>query len=199
MPPKKKRRVTAPNHWSTLATLSRHNAVLDKQKEQYTALLKQLGTIVNQEWVGPSQNNLITEQVMVWISQAQEQRTTLSTLRDEAMTSLRKIDVLDNDTLKTSAAALTQTELQLQAHLVLMNKFERIVRYQSNNTLTLAAHTSSWITRFTTQWNKTNAVFNQNIIMLRNSVEWLESVFPQMVAMTQSTTKGMGHTMGSNK
>ena len=199
MPPKKKRRVTAPNHCSTLATLSRHNAVLDKQKEQYTALLKQLGTIVNQEWVGPSQNNLITEQVMVWISQAQEQRTTLSTLRDEAMTSLRKIDVLDNDTLKTSAAALTQTELQLQAHLVLMNKFERIVRYQSNNTLTLAAHTSSWITRFTTQWNKTNAVFNQNIIMLRNSVEWLESVFPQMVAMTQSTTKGMGHTMGSNK
>ena len=108
MPPKKKRRVTVPNHWSTLATLSKHNAVLAKQKEQYTALLQQLGTIVNQEWLGPSQNNLITEQVMVWISQAQEQRTTLSTLRDEALTLLRKIDVLDNDTLKTSAAALTK-------------------------------------------------------------------------------------------
>ena len=190
MPPKKKRRVTASNHWSTIATLSKSNAVLAQQKEQYVALLKQLGTIVDKEWSGPNQVDLIRNQVMEWLAQTQEQQTNLSTLRDEALTSLRSIDVLDNDTLKTSAATLTEKEVQLQAHLVLMDKFERIVRYKSDSTLTLASHTSKWITRFTTQWNKTNAVFNQNILMLRKSVEWLEAVFPELVATTQSTTKG---------
>jgi len=190
MPPKKKRRVTASNHWSTIATLSKSNTVLAAQKEQYAALLKQLGTIVDKEWSGPSQVDLVRKQVMVWLVQTQEQQTNLSTLRDEALTSLRSIDVLDNDTLKTSAATLTEKELQLQAHLVLLDKFERIVRYKSDSTFTLASHTSKWITRFTTQWNKTNAVFNQNILMLRNSVEWLEAVFPTLVATTQSTTKG---------
>lgn len=190
MPPKKKRRVTASNHWSTIATLSKSNAVLAQQKEQYVALLKQLGTIVDKEWSGPNQVDLIRNQVMEWLAQTQEQQTNLSTLRDEALTSLRSIDVLDNDTLKTSAATLTEKEVQLQAHLVLLDKFERIVRYKSDSTLTLASHTSKWITRFTTQWNKTNAVFNQNILMLRKSVEWLEAVFPELVATTQSTTKG---------
>lgn len=190
MPPKKKRRVTASNHWSTIATLSKSNAVLAQQKEQYVALLKQLGTIVDKEWSGPNQVDLIRNQVMEWLAQNQEQQTNLSTLRDEALTSLRSIDVLDNDTLKTSAATLTEKEVQLQAHLVLLDKFERIVRYKSDSTLTLASHTSKWITRFTTQWNKTNAVFNQNILMLRKSVEWLEAVFPELVATTQSTTKG---------
>lgn len=190
MPPKKKRRVTASNHWSTIATLSKSNAVLAQQKEQYVALLKQLGTIVDKEWSGPNQVDLVRNQVMEWLAQNQEQQTNLSTLRDEALTSLRSIDVLDNDTLKTSAATLTEKEVQLQAHLVLLDKFERIVRYKSDSTLTLASHTSKWITRFTTQWNKTNAVFNQNILMLRKSVEWLEAVFPELVATTQSTTTG---------
>lgn len=190
MPPKKKRRVTASNHWSTIATLSKSNAVLAKQKEQYAALLKQLSTIVDKEWTGPNQAELIRKQVTVWIGQTQEQQTNLTTLRDEALTSLRSIDVLDNDTLTTSAATLTEQELQLQTHRVLLDKFERIVRYKSDNTFTLTSHTSKWITRFTTQWNKTNAVFNQNILMLRKSVEWLAAVFPELVATTQSIPKG---------
>lgn len=180
MPPKKKRRVTASNHWSTLATLSKSNAVLAQQKEQYTALLKQLSGIVHQEWSGPEQAEQIRKHVMVWISKAQAQQNSMSTLRDEALTSLRKLDVLDNKTLTTSAATLTERELHFQAHLALLDKFERIVRYKRDSPLTLAAHTSNWITRFITQWNKTNVVFNQNIMMLRNSVRWLEAVFPQL-------------------
>jgi hypothetical protein len=184
MPPKKKRRLTASNHWSTLATLSKSNAVLARQKEQYAALLQQLATLVDKDWSGPRQSQLINKEVLVWISQALKRRSNLTTLRDEALTSLRTIDVLDNETLKTSAATLTEKELQLQTHLGLLDKFERIVRFKSDNTLTLGAHTSHWLTRFTTQWDKTNTVFNQNILTLRNSVEWLEGIFPQMLAAT---------------
>ena len=184
MPPKKKRRLTASNHWSTLSTLSKSNAVLARQKEQYAALLQQLATLVGKDWSGPHQSQLINKEVLVWISQALKRRSNLTTLRDEALTSLRTIDVLDNETLKTSAATLTEKELQLQTHLGLLDKFERIVRFKSDHTLTLAVHTSHWLTRFTTQWDKTNTVFNQNILTLRNSVEWLEGIFPQMLAAT---------------
>ena len=192
MPPKKKRRLTASNHWSTLATLAKSNAVLARQKEQYAALLKQLSTIVAKEWTGPQQAELISKQLAVWISQAQERLSHLLALRDEALASLRTSNVLDNDTLKTSAATLTEKELQLQTHRGLLDKFERIVRYKSDSNCTLAVHTSKWIVRFTTQWDNTNVVFNQNIMLLRDSVEWLEAVFPQLVATTQNTPKGTG-------
>lgn len=196
MPPKKKRRLTASNHWSTLATLAKSNAVLARQKEQYVALLKQLSTLVNKEWSGPHQVELINKQVSVWIAQAQERRTNLTTLRDKALTSLRTNDVLDNDTLKTSAATLTEKEMQLQTHKGLLDKFERIVRYKSDSTLTLAVHASNWITRFTTQWEKTNTVFNRNILMLRDSVEWLEAIFPQLLATTATNKTERGPQSG---
>lgn len=190
MPPKKKRRLTAANHWSTLSTLAKSNAVLARQKEQYAALLQQLATLVAKKWAGPHQAELISKQLTVWISEAQERWSNLLALRDKALASLRTSNVLDNDTLKTSAATLTEKELQLQAHRGLLDKFERIVRYKSDSNCTLTVHTSKWIVRFTTQWDNTNTVFNQNILLLRDSVEWLEAVFPQLVATTQTTKKG---------
>ena len=192
MPPKKKHRVTASsrvtasNHWSTIATLSKSNAVLAQQKEHYEALLKQLGTIIDKEWTRPPRRELVHKQVSVWIAQAQERLANLTTLRDKALISLRTNDVLDNDTLTTSAATLTEKEMQLRTQKGLLDKFERVVRYKSDSTLTLAVHADNWITRFIRQWDKTNAVFNKNILMLRESVVWLEARFSMLVQIAQS-------------
>ena len=100
MPPKKKRKITPSNHWSTIASISKSNAKLSQQKEQYYALLQQVCTIVEKEWTGPEQSSIITKNVTDWINTVLQQQESVLELRNEALNSMRKIDVLEDDALK---------------------------------------------------------------------------------------------------
>jgi|TARA_B110000858_G_scaffold145051_1_gene164719 hypothetical protein len=178
MPPKKKRKTTPSNHWSMLASISKSNATLSQQKEQYYALLQQVCTIVEKEWTGPEQSTIITKHVTDWINTVLQQQQSVLDLRNEALHSMRKTDVLEDDALKEAAAVLTEREFQLSAHKNVIDRFSRIVRYKEGS---LPQHTAHWLKRFFTQWKKTNKVFDQNILTLRESFEWLAVSFPQML------------------
>lgn len=179
MPPKKKRRLTPSNHWSTLSSISKSNAKIAKQKQDYYALLQQLSKVVEKEWIGPEQSTVIIETTTKWITDVLEQQQSIIKLRDKSLQSIRQTDVLDNDALKLAAAELTECEFQLTAHKNVIDRFVRIVRYQDG---LLPVHTSQWLKRFFKQWNTTNKVFHQNILALEESFRWLEKSFPEMLA-----------------
>jgi|TARA_B110000977_G_scaffold176227_1_gene231683 hypothetical protein len=179
MPPKKKRRVTPSNHWSAISTICKSNAKLSKQKEDYYALLQQLSTVVEKEWTGPEQATVIVQTVTDWIGKVLQQEQTIVESRNQSLQTMRQVDVLDNDALKSAAASLTEYEFQLSAHKNVINRFSRIVRYKDGS---LSAHTKQWLTRFFNQWKTTNNVFNQNILSVQESFRWLEVSFPDMLS-----------------
>ena len=179
MPPKKKRRVTPSNHWSAISTICKSNAKLAKQKEDYYALLKQLSTIVEKEWTGPEQATVIVQTVTDWIAKVLQQEQAIVESRNQSLQTMRQVDVLDNDALKSAAASLTEYEFQLSAHKNVITRFSRIVRYKDGS---LPTHTKQWLHRFFKQWKTTNKVFNQNILSVQESFRWLEVSFPDMLS-----------------
>lgn len=185
MPAKKKRRVTPANHWSTLSSVSKSNAKLSTQQEQYYALLKQLGEVVDQQWTGPDQVVEMTDHITTWITTVTAQAETVTLLRNEALQSMRQADVLDNDALTLAAAKLTDNECQLVAYKNVLERFSRIVRYKEGG---LVQHTTKWLQRFCTQWETSNNVFNQNILQIRESCQWLTASFPQLLLPQTSAT-----------
>lgn len=178
---KKKMKMMPSNHWTVLSNLSKSNALLANKKEQYYALLKQICGIVEKDWNSVEQADDIRQYLTTWLENVLKQKESIYVLRDEALNSIRNIDLLDTDALKSGAAELTERELQLQAFENVINKFAKVVRYKDNDVSGLVAHTSDWTNRFFKQWENTNKQFNNNILHLRDSVKWLEETFPQFV------------------
>jgi hypothetical protein len=179
--PKKKMKMMPSNHWTTLQHLSKSNALLAKKKEQYYALLKQICGIVEKDWNSVEQANEIRQYLTTWLENVLKQKENLLFLRDEALKGIRCLDLLNTDALKSGAAELTERELHLQAFENVIDKFGKVVRYKGNDSSALVGHTADWTSRFFTQWAKTNKLFNNNILQLRESVKWLEETFPLLI------------------
>ena len=169
------------NHWTTLQHLSKSNALLAKKKEQYYALLKQIGGIVEKDWHSVEQANEIQQYLTTWLQNVLKQKESLVGLRDEALKEIRTLDLQDTGALKMSAAELTERELQLQAFENVIQKFGKVVRYKEKDKSGLIGHTADWTSRFFALWVQTNQQFNSNILQLRESVKWLEETFPLLI------------------
>ena len=83
--------------------------------------------------------------------------------RDQALKALRGVDVLDDDALKSSAQYLTQSESTLDKLEHTLQKWAKIVRYESNTKDSLQHHTERWLTRWLRQWQKTTNLFQERI------------------------------------
>jgi hypothetical protein len=187
--PKKKIKMMPSNHWTILANLSKSNALLANKKEQYYALLRQICTIVEKDWNSVEQASEIRQYLTTWLESVLKQKENLLFLRDEALKGIRRLDLLDTDALKSGAAELTERELHLQAFENVIDKFGKVVRYKGNDSSALVGHTADWTSRFFTQWAKTNKLFNNNILQLRESVKWLEDTFPHFIKKVEKKRK----------
>lgn len=78
-----------------------------------------------------------------------------SNTRNDALNTLRTIDVLDDDALKGAALILTESETRLATLEGIEHRFYRVVRYKST-TKSIESHTKEWLKRFFVQWNNTN-------------------------------------------
>ena len=172
MPPKKRRvekkrkrrehpKVEA---WSKIATLATQITKCTQQIVQYKALLKQIidttchdkecpENIWETQELSETLENDIKDYINNWLKDVLQNSSNIKQTRDDALKTLRTIDVLDDQALKAAALILAETEFQCEAMEQLIHKWNKIVRY--NETTTVQKHTDAWLIRWLKQWNHT--------------------------------------------
>jgi len=134
-------------------------ARLTNLKNQYKALVKQILEITEQPdtvvTLTDENTTQIVQNITKWLQNINEIREASSNTRNEALKTLRTIDVLDDDALKGAALILTESETRLATLEGIEHRFYRVVRYKSTTT-TIEKHTKEWLKRFLAQWAKTN-------------------------------------------
>lgn len=145
--------------YKKIAHTSKNLAKLTEQTNQYKALVKQILEITEQPDmpVTLTEENIenIIKNIIKWLSSIDEIQVSSSKTRDEALITLRKLDVLDDDALKGAALILTESETRLAALEGILSRFARVVRHKTT-TKTIESHTTEWLKRFFSQWVKTN-------------------------------------------
>ena len=142
-----------------IAHIAKDLARLTNLQNQYKALVKQILEITEQPntAVTLTEENItqIIQNIITWLQNIDEIREAGCNTRNEALKTLRTIDVLDDDALKGAALILTESETRLATIGGIEHRFYRIVRYKSK-TETIEKHTKEWLKRFFAQWDKTN-------------------------------------------
>jgi ABC-type antimicrobial peptide transport system ATPase subunit len=142
-----------------IAHIAKDLARLTNLKNQYKALVKQILEITEQPdtavTLTEENTTQIIQNVTRWLQNINEIREASSNTRNEALKTLRTIDVLDDDALKGAALILTESETRLATLEGIEHRFYRIVRYTSTTT-SIEKHTKEWLKRFLAQWAKTN-------------------------------------------
>lgn len=142
-----------------IAHIAKDLARLINLKNQYKALSKQILEITEQPdtvvTLTEENTTKIIQNIITWLKNINEIREHSSKTRNDALKTLRTIDVLDDDALKGAALILTESETRLATLEGIEHRFYRIVRYKSNTT-PLEKHTTEWLKRFAAQWVKTN-------------------------------------------
>ena len=159
-----------------ISHISTSLAKMTDQKNQYKALMKQILEITEQSDMAVTLTDENTENIIKnikkWLSSIDEIQSTSGKTRDEALKTLRTVDVLDDDALKGAALILTESETRLAALEGVLSRFKRIVRYKST-TKHIELHTSEWLKRFFSQWTKTHAAITQGHVQFKELIESL--------------------------
>lgn len=175
MPPKaKKRQAKEVEQWTAVSAIAASLAKISRQKHQFHALLKQVADVTAHDYLEPekpwcAKDFEFTDQsdiqgyVMGWLNTFLEELQKQRQGRDQALKALRGVDVLDDDALKSSAQYLTQSESTLDKLEHTLQKWAKIVRYESNSKDSLHNHTERWLTRWLRQWQKTTNIFRERI------------------------------------
>ena len=205
MPPKKRRVVKprkVREHpvvelWNTLSSLSALMAKSSKQLHQYMALLQQVAEITqhDQRIVSETLPDSVGQQntwsagftftetspseiqrwVDFWLRTVELDMADAIKSRNEAMQSLRETDVLDDETLKNKAAALTEAENTATKLHAVRHRWSRVVRFDPKTSKkTLSSHTLTWLERWLNQWNDTLNTFKKRQIHIQETYTRLE-------------------------
>ena len=156
-------------------------ANLEKQEQQYIALLRQVADLTEHETTQPEKKWFIPEfdysedqagdiqdYISRWIRNIVGHAKTIEEKRDQAMKKIRSVDMLDNDSLKLAAMELTETETQFAVIQQVQTRWSKIVRYEGATDL--IQHTNKWARRWLMQWKKLDATRIQRVKQFRNAL-----------------------------
>lgn len=198
MPPKKRRlerRKRDPpkvEQYMAVAHLASAIAKLAQQEYQFVALLRQVADLTEHETTMPEKqwfhpefefsediSKEIFDYVQRWLQKIVEHTKTVQDTRDTALIDLRKVDVLDNDSLKNAALHLTEAEAQCTTVQTVQARWAKIVRHEQGKDL--QEHTAVWLKRWLTQWKKLNATTEQRVMQLRTALKapFLHELHPE--------------------
>lgn len=187
MPPKpKKRQAREVEQWTAVSAIAASLAKISRQKHQFHALLKQVAEVTAHDYLEPEHPWCVNDfefgdsaniqgYVMDWLNTFLEELQKHRDGRDKAIKALRGIDMLDDDALKSSAQHLTQSESTLDKLEHTLQKWAKIVRYESNTKDSLQHHTERWLTRWLRQWQKTTNLFQERIKQFQEALPHFQS------------------------
>ena len=199
MPPKKRQKREHPvvEHWTALSGISKNLAALCKQEQQFRALLKQIATLTNHDAFikdlpsevppqSPWKDNFkysepIAEQIKSyidwWIGTILEDLKESRKVRDKALKTLKKVDVLDDDALKGGACMLAEAETQTNSIDNNNKKWCKIVRFQQQPLENIKEHTLEWLQRWLSQWDFADKSIKKRVTQFKQTYAAVESIF----------------------
>ena len=165
-----------------VAQLATILAKLSRQEYQYIALLKQVADLTEHEstcpdkqWFDPEfeysdeMSKDIFDYVQRWLGMIIEQANAIENVRNKALDDLRKVDVLDNESLKKAALQLTEAESQCTIIQGVKTRWSKIVRHEESSDL--QKHTTTWLKRWLAQWKKNHSTIQQRSIQFQESLK----------------------------
>lgn len=198
MPPKRrrleKRKRDPPKveQYMAVAHLASAIAKLAQQEYQFVALLRQVADLTEHETTMPEKqwfhpgfefsediSKDIFDYVQRWLRKIVEHTKTVQGTRDTALVDLRKVDVLDNDSLKNAALHLTEAEAQCTTIQAVQARWAKIVRHEEGKDL--QEHTATWLKRWLTQWKKLDTTMQQRVMQLQDALKapFLQGACPE--------------------
>ena len=172
MPPKRRLEKKRKRHehpkverWFKISALATQIGKLTKQVVQYRALLKQIIDITRHDqehpentWAPQTLSKTLEKDIydfiQTWLKDVQQNSKDIQQTRDSALKTLRTVDVLDDQALKSTALVLAETEFQCVAMEQIAHRWNKIVRHDDDSSV--IEHTQQWILRWLKQWNHTN-------------------------------------------
>jgi len=149
------------------------------QVNQYNALLKQVLEMTDQPsvefvYTDDSAKNVM-DAVMTWLESMQTAKQSTTTVRDEALQTLRTVDILDDEALKGAALLLTEAETRLVTLEGVEHRWGRIVRHTAKSSA-ISEHTREWFVRFWRQWSKTNHIIEDRIRQFKKIIKTIPDI-----------------------
>ena len=183
MPPKKKQKISNERQqrdhpkveqWKAIATLASNITKYVQQQQQYTALLRQIAQLTEHEaahpdnpWFSPNFNydtekaKDIEQYIEEWLGDIIDHHKAVKDKQSNALITLRKVDVLDDEALKQAALTLTECETHIAALETTIHRWQKIVRFKSGPDI--QKHTQSWIKRWLSQWKKIDDILKKRV------------------------------------
>lgn len=169
--------------WKALGDVAISMAKCQQQREQFTALLRQVTELTEHEATHPENPwNIdhvvfddelakdIHDYILHWLAQLIKRRQQTDATRTETINTLRAADVLDDDALKRAAQRLTETEAKLSALRQVEHRWSRVVRYKPGEQA-LVEHTREWVMRWLSQWKKLQRTIDARITQFKTYLD----------------------------
>jgi hypothetical protein len=183
MPPKKKQKINTERQqrdhpiveqWKAVATLASNITKYVQQQQQYIALLRQIAQLTEHEaanpenpWFSPNfiyddeKAKEIEQYIEEWLGDIIDHHKSVKNSQSNALGTLRKVDILDDEALKQAALTLTESETHITALEMIIHKWQKIVRFK--NGPDIQKHTQSWIKRWLSQWKKIDDILKKRV------------------------------------
>ena len=179
-PDKKRKKRDHPKveNYLAMASLSSALAKITQQEQQFIALLKQVCEITEHDAAHPEKQWFtpdfefhsaviaeISSYIQQWLSEIVQKADDIQANRDQALSHLRQVDVLDNDALKGAALTLTEYETQYAVIQQIRGRWAKIVRHKPGTDI--QKHTQEWLKRWLAQWKKIHQTLTQRVSQLK--------------------------------